>query len=130
MSDPTAGEAITSRKADHLDLCATDDVAFREATTLLEQVTLIHDALPELALSEVDSSAEIVGHLLRAPVVIAAMTAFPRKHDAGESPSPASWVLAYAMAMLVVIDGLAGWEANRSLAAEMDARCRSVQNCD
>ncbi len=69
-----AGEEIASRKADHLDLCATDDVAFREATTLLEQVTLVHDALPELALADIDPSTEIVGHTLRAPVVIAAMT--------------------------------------------------------
>ncbi|MFK7927822.1 MAG: type 2 isopentenyl-diphosphate Delta-isomerase [Myxococcota bacterium] len=63
-----------SRKADHLDFCATDDVAFKSATTLLEQVQLVHDALPELAVSEVDLSTQLVGRTLRAPVVIAAMT--------------------------------------------------------
>jgi len=62
------------RKADHLDLCATDQVAFRERTNLLEQVDLVHDALPELALSEVDPSTELCGKRLAAPVVIAAMT--------------------------------------------------------
>ena len=65
---------ISARKADHLDLCATDDVAFRTKTTLLEQVELVHDALPELAVSEVDLSTPFVGRTLRAPVVIAAMT--------------------------------------------------------
>lgn len=63
-----------SRKADHLDLCATDQVAFQGKTTLLEQVQLIHDALPELAVADVDLSTELVGKTLRAPVVIAAMT--------------------------------------------------------
>lgn len=63
-----------SRKADHLDFCATDDVAFRSATTLLEQVQLVHDALPELAVSDIDLSTTLVGRPLRAPVVIAAMT--------------------------------------------------------
>jgi isopentenyl-diphosphate delta-isomerase len=65
---------IARRKAEHLDLCATDDVAFKDRTTLLEQVGLVHDALPELALSEVDLGTRFVGKPLRAPLVIAAMT--------------------------------------------------------
>lgn len=64
----------SQRKADHLDLCATDDVAFRAKTTLLEQVQLVHDALPELAVAEVDGTTELVGRMLCAPLVIAAMT--------------------------------------------------------
>lgn len=63
-----------SRKGDHLDLCATDDVAFQGRTTLLEEVDLVHDALPELSVDEVDLSVELCGKRLRAPVVIAAMT--------------------------------------------------------
>ncbi len=65
---------IHQRKADHLDLCATDQVAFRGQTTLLEEVRLIHQSLPELALDELDASAELLGKTLRAPLVIAAMT--------------------------------------------------------
>lgn len=65
---------ISQRKTEHLDLCATDEVAFQGKTTLLEQVQLIHDALPEMAVSEVDLSCSLVGHTLRAPLVIAAMT--------------------------------------------------------
>ena len=38
---------IENRKADHLDLCATDEVAFRQRTTLLEHVRLVHQSLPE-----------------------------------------------------------------------------------
>lgn len=63
-----------SRKADHLDLCATDQVAFQAKTTLLEQVQLIHEALPELSTDEIDLSTHLAGKQLRAPIVIAAMT--------------------------------------------------------
>ncbi len=65
---------IGRRKDEHLDLCATDAVAFRERTTLLEEVDLVHDALPELAVDEVELSTPLVGRTLRAPLVIAAMT--------------------------------------------------------
>lgn len=65
---------ISQRKKDHLALCAGDNVGFREKTTLLEQVELVHNALPEMHADEVDSSVELLGKRLSAPVVIAAMT--------------------------------------------------------
>lgn len=65
---------IGSRKADHLALCATDEVAFRGKTTLFEQVRFVHDALPDLAADDVDTSCVLFGKKLRAPIVIAAMT--------------------------------------------------------
>ena len=65
---------ISKRKEEHLDLCATDDVAFRGKTTLLEEVGLVHDALPELAVSDIDLRTDLVGRSLSAPIVIAAMT--------------------------------------------------------
>ena len=65
---------IKQRKADHLDLCATDDVAFRGKTTLLEHVRLVHQSLPDLDLDAIDLSVELLGKTLRAPIVIAAMT--------------------------------------------------------
>jgi isopentenyl-diphosphate Delta-isomerase len=65
---------ISGRKADHIELCATGDVGFRSKTTLLEQVELIHDALPELALDAIDTSVLLLGKRLRAPILIAAMT--------------------------------------------------------
>jgi isopentenyl-diphosphate delta-isomerase len=65
---------IRDRKADHLALCAEEDVGFRARTTLLEQVRLVHDALPDLALADVDTSVALLGKTLRAPIVIASMT--------------------------------------------------------
>lgn len=65
---------IGRRKADHLALCATDEVAFRDKTTLLDQVRFVHDALPDLDAREIDTSVTVLGKPLRAPLVIAAMT--------------------------------------------------------
>lgn len=65
---------ISSRKLDHLELCATDAVAFRERTTLFEHVRFVHDALPDLALDEIDTSVTVMGKKLRAPILVAGMT--------------------------------------------------------
>jgi len=65
---------IQRRKVDHLELCATDDVAFRERTTLLECVRLVHQSLPELAVTDLDLSVTMLGKKLRAPLMIAGMT--------------------------------------------------------
>lgn len=66
--------SIGKRKADHLALCATDEVAFRGKTTLLEQVRFIHDALPDIDAGAIELGVTILGKALRAPIVISAMT--------------------------------------------------------
>lgn len=65
---------IEKRKRSHLDLCERADVEHADKTTLLEQVELVHDALPELALDEIDLSTPFVGKRLRAPFLITGMT--------------------------------------------------------
>ena len=67
-------KTIEQRKADHLDLCATDEVAFRQRTTLLECVRLVHQSLPETSYDSVDTRVRLLGKELRAPLLIAAMT--------------------------------------------------------
>jgi isopentenyl-diphosphate delta-isomerase len=67
-------EIIQSRKDQHLDLCIGSPVGFRARSNLLEQVELIHDALPDMALSQVDCSCTLLGRRLEAPIIIAAMT--------------------------------------------------------
>ncbi|MET0341980.1 MAG: type 2 isopentenyl-diphosphate Delta-isomerase [Polyangiales bacterium] len=69
MSSP-----IQRRKDDHLDLCATGDVAFKGTTTLLECVQLIHQSLPDLDVDALDTGVTLLGKKLRLPIVIAAMT--------------------------------------------------------
>jgi isopentenyl-diphosphate Delta-isomerase len=65
--------ATEARKARHLDVCLDDDVA----STLdagWSRVRLRHEALPDLALSEVDTAARFLGFRLRAPILISSMT--------------------------------------------------------
>jgi isopentenyl-diphosphate delta-isomerase len=65
---------ISTRKSDHLDLATGGNVGFKSTTTLLEGVRLVHDALPEMSLESLDSSVRVLGKVLRAPLLIAAMT--------------------------------------------------------
>lgn len=64
---------ILERKLSHLDLCAEREVESGRST-LLEEVHLLHDALPELSLDEIDTSVELLGRRLQAPLLISGMT--------------------------------------------------------
>ena len=66
--------AISARKADHIDLCTDGDVGFAAKTTLFDDLDFLHDALPELAVSEIDLRTTFAGKQLQAPLIIAAMT--------------------------------------------------------
>ena len=64
---------ITARKADHIRINLEEDV--RSAlTTGLERFRFIHQALPELDLDEVETSLQLFGRRLQAPVLISSMT--------------------------------------------------------
>lgn len=65
---------IEKRKADHISLAAEGDVGFRRTTTLFECVRLVHEALPDLHADRIDTTLELFGKRLRAPIFIAAMT--------------------------------------------------------
>jgi isopentenyl-diphosphate Delta-isomerase len=65
--------AIAKRKADHLEVAASGRAEFAKST-LLEHVHLMHQALPDLALAEIDLSTTLVGKRLAAPLVITGMT--------------------------------------------------------
>jgi isopentenyl-diphosphate delta-isomerase len=65
--------AIARRKADHLEVAASGRADFAKST-LLEHVHLVHQALPELALDQIELRTELVGKTLRAPLVITGMT--------------------------------------------------------
>jgi isopentenyl-diphosphate delta-isomerase len=66
--------ALRARKQSHLDLCESAEVEYRGKTTLLEDVELIHNSLPELALDDLDLSVTFLGKPLRAPFLITGMT--------------------------------------------------------
>ncbi len=64
---------IARRKAEHLQVAASGTADFRRST-LLEDVHLVHQSLPERALDDIDTSIELLGHRLRAPLIISGMT--------------------------------------------------------
>ncbi|NLG49225.1 MAG: type 2 isopentenyl-diphosphate Delta-isomerase [Chloroflexi bacterium] len=64
---------LYARKSEHLQICLNERV--RSATTTgLERYHLIHQALPEMALEEVSTATEFLGHPLNAPLLISSMT--------------------------------------------------------
>ncbi|HZR79778.1 MAG TPA: type 2 isopentenyl-diphosphate Delta-isomerase [Candidatus Binatia bacterium] len=67
-------DEVAARKQSHLELCLREDVEAESKTTLFEQVELVHDAVPDLALDEIDCSTRWLGKRLAAPLVITSMT--------------------------------------------------------
>jgi len=62
------------RKLEHLRINLKEDVQFRETTNGLERYRLIHQALPNLKLEEIDLSTPFFKKRLRAPLLISSMT--------------------------------------------------------
>jgi isopentenyl-diphosphate delta-isomerase len=72
---PMSPHDMTARRKDaHLDLCATEEVAPAENSTLFECVRLVHCAMPELSADEVDLSTSLFGKTLKAPILVTGMT--------------------------------------------------------
>jgi isopentenyl-diphosphate delta-isomerase len=63
---------IIKRKSDHVEICLRDDIL--NNTNHWDDVQLIHCALPEVDLDAIDTSTELLGFDIGAPVVIASMT--------------------------------------------------------
>jgi isopentenyl-diphosphate delta-isomerase len=63
-----------NRKSEHLSICLTQDVQAKKVKTGFEEVHLLHRAIPEISLSDVDTSTSFFGRRLKAPLIIEAMT--------------------------------------------------------
>lgn len=64
----------SERKSSHIYICAEMDVQARSTRTGFDDAYLVHRALPEMSLKEIDASTEFFGKELSAPIVIEAMT--------------------------------------------------------
>ncbi|MGQ9583101.1 MAG: type 2 isopentenyl-diphosphate Delta-isomerase [Thermoplasmatota archaeon] len=64
--------AMQSRKKEHVEICLHEEVSGRYR--YWDDVHLVHNALPDVNLADIDVSLRIFGKKLRAPIIIAAMT--------------------------------------------------------
>ncbi|MCP4631737.1 MAG: type 2 isopentenyl-diphosphate Delta-isomerase [candidate division Zixibacteria bacterium] len=64
---------IQHRKSEHLRIVSEEDVE-HSGTTLLECVKLIHQALPEIDLDDINLESQFFGKKLKAPLMITSMT--------------------------------------------------------
>jgi len=72
---------LEERKIDGVRIPLEKDVQARDVTTLFEDVVLIHNALPELSFSEIDTSTNFLNHKFSAPILIDAMTGGVREAE-------------------------------------------------
>jgi isopentenyl-diphosphate delta-isomerase len=68
-----SNKPINRRKGEHLRIVTDEDVVHKRGT-LLDNIHLLHQALPELDLDEIDLSVDFFGRRLRAPLMITSMT--------------------------------------------------------
>jgi isopentenyl-diphosphate Delta-isomerase len=79
-SQPLDGELSSSlsatqqRKVEHIRINLEEDVQSKGISSGLDHYRLVHTALPELNLDEVDTASTFLGHRLRAPVLVSCMT--------------------------------------------------------
>ncbi|RLI37547.1 type 2 isopentenyl-diphosphate Delta-isomerase, partial [Candidatus Bathyarchaeota archaeon] len=63
-----------TRKGDHIRICLEENVQAYNVETGLKDIHLIHRALPEAAMDDVNLVTQLFGHRLSAPIIIEAMT--------------------------------------------------------
>ncbi len=64
---------IEQRKKDHIALSVSGEAAYKK-TAGFERFDFIHNALPEINLDEVDTSAELLGYKASLPLFVSSMT--------------------------------------------------------
>jgi isopentenyl-diphosphate delta-isomerase len=65
---------LEQRKSEHLHINLEKDVSFPQVSTGLERYRFVHNALPEISLSDVDLTTQFLGKQLRLPLLISSMT--------------------------------------------------------
>ena len=65
--------ATKKRKLEHVEIAVKKDVQFKKSAGFSE-IELVHNSLPELDFSKIDASANFLGKMLSAPLVLEAMT--------------------------------------------------------
>ena len=74
MSEVTEQPSTESRKVDHVRINLEENVDFPNLTTGLEKYSFMHRAVPEINLTDVDTTITIFDKKLNAPILISSMT--------------------------------------------------------
>lgn len=69
---PSKKAQTVSRKKEHVEICLTKKV--EASYNYWDDIHIVHNAIPELDKDEIDTSVQVFGKKLRAPIIIAAMT--------------------------------------------------------
>lgn len=67
-------ESTRNRKSEHIEISLKRNVRSRQATTGLEDVNFVHQALPQIDRDEINLTTSFFGHELSAPILVGAMT--------------------------------------------------------
>jgi isopentenyl-diphosphate delta-isomerase len=73
-ADGSLAQPTVSRKAEHIRINLQADVAAKGVDSGFDEYRFLHQALPEIDLSAVDTSVELFGRRLAAPLLISSMT--------------------------------------------------------
>ena len=74
MPSRNPSRTTPSRKKQHVNITLTKDVRFRTKTTGLEHLEFVHNALPEVHFSEIDTTTSFLGRKLNLPMMVSCMT--------------------------------------------------------
>jgi isopentenyl-diphosphate delta-isomerase len=72
MHQGQEGMTMKERKADHIEICANEDVV--PGYCYWDDIRFIHEALPEVNAGEIDMSATVLGKKLKFPFIVTAIT--------------------------------------------------------
>lgn len=65
---------ISKRKQEHIELCLSDDVSFKNKTNGFEKYDFIHDAITEVNLNKISFETKFLKKRIRYPFLISCMT--------------------------------------------------------
>jgi len=74
-------KATSDRKLDHVRICLSRDVQARQISAGFGDVILVHRALSDLNLDDVDISGKFLGHEISSPLIISSMTGGTEKAE-------------------------------------------------
>jgi isopentenyl-diphosphate delta-isomerase len=106
---------VIRRKEEGIDVPLTEKVDAREATTLLECVHLIHNALPEVDMGDLDLTTDFLGKELLAPIIVDSMTGgAPRAEEINGTLAEVAETMGFAMGVGSQRAGLLSKEMGRT----------------